>query len=107
MNGCELIAAERRRQVEFEGWSAEHDAGHDNGELAVAAAELAVDGTCAVVREHEDEDNWGLVHMHGHRGIKPDQVRALTIAGALIAAEIDRVQAAAPPEPVAEGEETK
>jgi hypothetical protein len=33
------VLAERRRQVEVEGWSAEHDdATHDTGQMAVAAA---------------------------------------------------------------------
>lgn len=32
------IAAERRRQVEVEGWTPEHDDKHDSGELAKAAA---------------------------------------------------------------------
>ena len=36
--GAEMIAAERRRQVEKEGWTAEHDSGHPSGELAMAAA---------------------------------------------------------------------
>ena len=37
MNGAELIAAERTRQKEVEGWTAEHDDEHANGELALAA----------------------------------------------------------------------
>ena len=37
------VLAERRRQVEVEGWTAEHDdALHDNGELAAAAAAYAI-----------------------------------------------------------------
>ena len=31
MNGAELIAAERTRQKEVEGWTAEHDDEHANG----------------------------------------------------------------------------
>lgn len=92
MNGVELIAAERRRQVEEEGWTTEHDQGHPNGELAVVAAELAVDGTGAEVKGWNfEEDMWGLVAKHGWDGTVPDGVRKLVIAGALIAAEIDRV----------------
>lgn len=34
----EDVAAERRRQVEAEGWTSEHDDKHDNGEMAIAAA---------------------------------------------------------------------
>lgn len=36
--GLELIAKERRRQVEKIGWSAEHDDNHKEGELAMASA---------------------------------------------------------------------
>ncbi len=36
--GVELIAEERKRQVEEEGWTAEHDAAHTEGDLAMAAA---------------------------------------------------------------------
>src|SRR5262245_43243243 len=32
------VMAERRRQIEGEGWTAEHDDGHRRGELAVAGA---------------------------------------------------------------------
>jgi hypothetical protein len=42
MNGIEAIAAERRRQIEAEGWSAAHDDQHVNGELAGAAAAYAL-----------------------------------------------------------------
>jgi len=91
----ELITTERARQVGEEGRSADHDDGHCYGELAKRAAELAVDGTDARVvdpaSEFNDSDDWGLVAKHGYRGTRPDRVRTLTIAGALIAAELDRV----------------
>lgn len=32
------VAAERRRQIEAEGWTPEHDDGHSDGALAMAAA---------------------------------------------------------------------
>jgi hypothetical protein len=35
--GMELIADERKRQIDQEGWTAEHDDGHDGRELARAA----------------------------------------------------------------------
>lgn len=38
MSALDGIAAERRRQIEVEGWSPEHDDRHDSGELAEAAA---------------------------------------------------------------------
>ncbi|WP_373400076.1 hypothetical protein V8V91_10940 [Algoriphagus halophilus] len=40
--GIELIAEERQRQIEKEGWTSEHDAKHKNGELAHAAATYAM-----------------------------------------------------------------
>lgn len=38
MSVIEEIAAERKRQIEIEGWTREHDEQHANGELANAAA---------------------------------------------------------------------
>ena len=39
MTGVELIAAERKRQIEEEGWTAEHDdQTHGIGDLAIAGA---------------------------------------------------------------------
>lgn len=85
MNGAELIAAERQRQIEGEGWTAEHDDKHDNGELARAAVCYAEGGTGVGLHEIWPwfQEEW-----------KPsgDRVRDLTKAGALIAAEIDRLQ---------------
>lgn len=96
--GARRIAAERERQVSAEGWSAEHDDGHTLGNLAVHAAALAVWGTDArVVDPHgrgsigsdddDYEDAWGLQAKHSGAS----EVRRLEIAGALIAAEIDRL----------------
>ena len=36
MTGTELIAEERQRQIEVEGWTPEHDDEHDSGELSCA-----------------------------------------------------------------------
>lgn len=46
--GVELIAAERRRQVDVEEWTAEHDADHRDGELAWAACYYAM--PCMIFR---------------------------------------------------------
>ncbi|MEE8551443.1 MAG: hypothetical protein V3T08_09360 [Gemmatimonadota bacterium] len=91
MTGVELIAAERLRQVEEEGWDADHDSGHDGAELAVAAAELALDGTGLWIGAWGGEDMCGSIAKFGCQGISPNRLRRLVIAGALIAAEIDRV----------------
>src|SRR5690242_14227731 len=42
MRGVELIRVERIRQIEEEGWTAEHDENHQEGELARAAAAYAL-----------------------------------------------------------------
>jgi hypothetical protein len=81
--GVRLIAIERERQKAK--WSDEHDDEHTSGDIAVNAAILAVKGTDAVVDDELERDGWGLVEKHAG-----DYVRRLTIAGALLAAEIDR-----------------
>jgi hypothetical protein len=83
--GLAMVAIERSRQRSR--WSPEHDDGHRAGELAVRAAELAVNGTDErLSTTAHDPDAWGLVAKHGR-----DPVRSLTIAGALICAELDRL----------------
>jgi hypothetical protein len=86
--GIELIAEERQRQIEKEGWTAEHDAEHKEGELAIAAACYAY--------PNYDED-WAVQSQMQwpweKHWWKPsgDRKRDLAKAGALIAAEIDRL----------------
>ncbi len=97
MTGIELIAAERLRQVEEKGWSAEHDQTHTDGELVMVAAEVALDGTgisIDITSQFDGPDPWEIKAKHGYLGWAPDPVRKLAIAGALIAAEIDRIQGA-------------
>lgn len=81
-----LIAAERLRQQIIEGYTSVHDDAHAHNELVITAAALAVDGTLTSLDPEHAQDPWGLVSKH--RG---DRIRQLVIAGALIAAEIDRV----------------
>lgn len=40
--GVTLIAAERQRQIDREGWGTAHDDGHRKGELVLAALRYAV-----------------------------------------------------------------
>lgn len=88
MTGSELISAERRRQVEVEGWTPEHDDEHQYGELAIAAAKYA---------ERAHERSMPFLPPRGWPWFScwwkpsPDPVRNLVKAGALIAAEIDRL----------------
>lgn len=104
MNGSELIAAERRRQIEVEGWSAEHDDGNGGDDIAWAAVCYAAPGPvrrsrmvdCAPSRAVFPDlkprwvDPWPWDSKWDKRE-KHDRIRQLTIAGALIAAEIDRL----------------
>lgn len=82
--GVRRISAERARQVAVEGWTPEHDDEHTNGILALAAAELAA-YPWPVSHPHE-RDHCGSVAKHAG-----NRLRRLEIAGALIAAEIDRL----------------
>lgn len=89
-SGAELIATERRRQVEAEGWTPDHDDGHNDKELRWAAAcyllsgEITIDGEDFRLRCWPWADFWWKP--------SPDPIRNLVKAGALIAAEIDRLQ---------------
>lgn len=85
---CDVLA-ERRRQVVQEGWTPEHDDAHDSGEMALAAAAYASES------------------ITGHGGMpgfwpwacewwKPGAGRRMLVkAGALILAEIERLDRAA------------
>lgn len=92
MSGCELIAAERERQMSAEGWTPEHDSEHGRGEMAIAAACYAVECADALVL-YPDDNPEGSGWPWGELWWKPkDHIRNLVRAGALIAAEIDRIQ---------------
>ena len=85
MTGIELIAAERTRQIEEEGYSVHHDDRHSKRELQWAALAY-IDFPQADSRPHFfwpwDAASW-----------KPTGIplRDLAMAGALIAAEMDRL----------------
>ena len=87
----ELIKEERERQISKKGWSREHDDGHTDGSIRVAAAQCACDGTDAEVVDPLDRD-WGITDRHGYAGQEPDEMHILSIAGALIVAEMERLQ---------------
>jgi len=100
--GIELISKERERQINKEGWTKEHDAEHCFGELANAAACYAMtdfyknrdmvsiwceDGTTRRVPVMWPWDGqWW-------KPTQNDRIKELVKAGALIAAEIDRLLA--------------
>ena len=84
-SGVVLIAMERQRQISEKGWSSEHDDTHNEGELAIEAALWALEQT--------PKKSWrdGMCGPESKRKSKP-RIKQLSIAGALIAAEIDRLQ---------------
>lgn len=105
--GVELIAAERQRQVEEEGWSIQHDDEHQEGEMALAAACYAA--PLAISKEQRSAygvafvDPWPWDKKWDGRTERPinpnivglrleNRIRELVKAGALIAAEIDRLK---------------
>ena len=98
--GADLIAAERRRQIEAEGWTPEHDDEHAHAELSAAAAEYLRVAHMAVRWSQPPEPDADPV-PYGRGGRWPwhiswwkpsqDPIRNLVKAGALIAAEIDRL----------------
>ena len=92
MTGAERIAAERRRQVEVEGWTPEHDARHDHGDFQMTRAAVAY-ATAAQFATLPGELATPLGWPWDKRWWKPsdDPLRNLEKAGALIAAEIDRL----------------
>jgi hypothetical protein len=96
LGGVALIASERLRQISEEGWMPAHDDTHSKFQLTLAAICYA--------EQVADPDEWAAEH-----GTKPqpvwfwpwakkwwkpsdDPIRNLVKAGALIAAEIDRLQ---------------
>lgn len=104
MTGAEMIAAERRRQVEEEGWTPEHDDAQGRAEMQWAARCYL---TLASWQANPDDqgalDQQAIARASALNWPwdaswwKPsdDPIRNLTKAGALIAAEIDRLQRAA------------
>ncbi len=88
MSALEEVAAERKRQVEVEGWTPAHDDTHTNGELALAACAYAMPEH---IRQFFDANDIKLWPFEGEINFK-DRIRDLVRAGALILAEIDRVR---------------
>lgn len=89
-DGADLIAIERERQAEIKGWTPEHDDQWGESELLIAASGYLYAGhtgnTSKPMGWPWHEDWWRP---------SEDPIRNLVKAGALIAAEIDRLQRAA------------
>lgn len=86
-DGVNLIAAERRRQVEDEGRTAEVDDRYRNGELKDAAIAYAM---ASDDRAGEGAGDFWPWDVSSWKPSPEDPIRDLVKAGALIAAEIDR-----------------
>lgn len=88
MSGIERITAERQRQITKEGWTPAHDDSHSNFELIEAAICYANE------YYHEHLDSLPSSWPWEPEWWKPstDLIRNLEKAGALIAAEIDRLE---------------
>ena len=91
-SGAQQIAAERSRQVLVEHFTVEHDAAHTESELLAAAECYLIAAQCK--RGDDQLRRYALEHWPWEwDGWKPaDKIRNLVKAGALIAAEIDRLQ---------------
>lgn len=96
--GIEIITEERQRQIDVEKWTSEHDDEHENAELTKAAIVYAdyagilveIEGEFSRIKKDYLPDLWPW----DKKWWKPsnDPIRNLAKAGALIAAEIDRLQ---------------
>lgn len=93
-NGVDMIANERLRQINAEGWTPDHDDGHQLDELLTSA-----DSYLMFVIDSDFDENYfdsqraKDMWPFDWDSFKPsdDPVRNLVKAGALIAAEIDRL----------------
>lgn len=95
MSGADLIYLERNRQISEEGYTIEKDKNYTNGQLASAAICYAMSPE---QRGFENDENVSLdlaIWPWSISSWKPsseDRIKELTKAGALIAAEIDRLR---------------
>lgn len=86
-SGIELIAEERQEQIKKHGWTAEHDHLHEDGELKFAAM-YAIKPHPTVQTGIKCYSGWD---EFTERVDNKTEVQRLIVAGALIAAEIDRL----------------
>lgn len=100
-SGAILIAEERVRQVAEEGWLAAHDDEHVTGEMASAAIVYVLHGRHASAYPDLPRPTPGVYlgepgrlwpWADGWLKLSDDPIPNLIKAGALIAAEIDRLQ---------------
>ena len=93
--GVEIISDERTSQIIEEGYSLEEDDRQNNDELALAAACYAIPYHLRqYMMDHYNIDLWpweSLSYKPSKSQIGNDRIHELAKAGALIAAEIDRL----------------
>lgn len=85
------VLAERQRQIEREGWTAQHDDAHQPGELAAAAGRYVINGAACLGVQPPCLDfgaNWPW-HPSWWKPTTPR--RDLVKAAALLLAEIERI----------------
>jgi hypothetical protein len=100
LTGVELIAAERARQVSVKGWTAQHDDDHDAGQITAAASAYSLLACEQVyIEQYRSFAEQAQYHMdkcwpwdEERWKPSPNPIRNLVKAGALLAAEIDRLQ---------------
>lgn len=111
LGGAKLIAEERDRQISKEGWTEEHDDAHDDHSLALAACAYAAPQQLFRRTRRRDQggeryadcwpDSWLKEYdkrkfiadrpARAEEQVPETRIRCLVKAGALIAAEIDRL----------------
>lgn len=98
MTGAELIAEERREQIEKHGFSIIEDAEYYKSQELIAAALFCIDGVTmpgsGLMTYKRWPESWG--QKFKDKIIKKDRIGQLKVAGAFIAAEIDRLKSLAP-----------
>lgn len=107
-SGADLIVAERQRQIEVEGWTPEHDREHHVGELGRAArCYITAAWQMEYAHRYYGEEQPGALAERVEQVMRevpvdwpwdedwwkptPDPIRNLVKAGALVAAELDRL----------------
>ncbi len=97
-SGAKLISLERTRQQKQEGYLPWHDDDHDQGELGRAAIGYVASALKITVVEHIGKGITREVWPSDWEFKPQASLRDLVRAGALIAAEIDRLRRASPRE---------
>lgn len=96
---AQLMAEERERQIDEEGWTPKHDDEHVNGELADAAVCYAatkniyfMEKVFVIFRKYTPLFPWNRYAFFKKE--KHTRKRQLIIAGALLIAELERLERA-------------